>query len=76
MTMIIPQTPPPERVKDLLARGTLVERDALEALAEKGFDAAIDALAVVKKYDDTHMRALVVMDPDEDALVVLWKDAE
>ena len=73
MSMIIPDTVPPDKLKDLMTRGTVVEPDALQHLADQGFVAAIEALDAVKKNEHENLKALVIMDPDEEALIVLWQ---
>jgi hypothetical protein len=74
--LIIPDEISPEKLQDLIDRGTVVERAALEYMATK-FDAAADALAAVKKGEAVEgLEALVVLDPDEDALVVLWRQKD
>ncbi len=73
--MIVPNSLPPEKINDLLVRGSVVEREALEYLA-KDFEPAREALDVVKKHEHEGLTALVVMDPDEEALVVLWRTGD
>jgi hypothetical protein len=73
-TVIIPETVTPEKLQDLLQRGTQVPIEALEHLAEQGFDAAAGVLEQIKKTQHIEaLRPLVIMDPDETAFVLMWR---
>jgi hypothetical protein len=73
-TILIPQEIDASKLRDLTHRGMIVERDALEHLSEQGFEAASDVLAQIKKCEHIEaLKPLVIMDPDEDALVLMWR---
>lgn len=73
-TLIIPSEIDAIKMQDLLERGTEVPLDALEHLSEQGFDAATDVLEQIRRAKPVEaIEPLVVMDPDEPALVLMWR---
>jgi hypothetical protein len=73
-TIIIPEGIPPEKLQDLLERGTIVPKDALEHLSKQGFDAATGVLEQMEKTRHIEqVQPMVIMDPDEDAFVLIWR---